>query len=165
MSRGLLVVMLLASTWLGGCCCFGDYRQFMPPERDDQGAVTEARRFFQEQADVLVRQATDGRDAGPWRGGECVSGLGALATDVAVAVITRGHAGGDSAAEVSIDLGQCFDRVVVLLVLTAGVWHAVRAVAYGEDGEVARLGSDPGYLQQESVGGGGDIDFGSDELF
>ena len=159
-----LVVACLAQA--GCCCCFGgDWAQFTPPVREDDLAVEEARRYFQEQADTLVAQLA--HDAGPGNEG-CVSGLGALATEVAAAVISRGHAGGDSAAQVQIDPIGCLTRIVVLVVLTGGVWRAVSIVAESLAGASASVGADPGYLLQETVNPGessSDGNWGSDELF
>jgi len=169
LTRVTLLLLSLASLAQGGCCCcFGsDWAQYTPPVREDEGAVEEARRYFQEHADALVAQVSP--DAGPGGSEGCVSGLGALAFDVAAAVITRGHAGGDSAAQVSIDPGACFRRVVILVVLTAGAWHAVSVVAEGLAGGSASIGTDPGYFLQETVSPPGessyDSDWGSDELF
>lgn len=159
---------LLFATAIGAagcCCCFGgDWQQFAPPTVDDPGAEAEARRYWQENADEVVSRLTE--DTGPLGEGGCVSGLGALATMAVVAVASRGHAGSDSAAEVSIDPGQCFSRIVVLVVLTAGVWRAVSLVADTFDGRSVSFGTVTPYLLQETVGGGSsDSDWGSDELF
>lgn len=158
-----LVVVL--SMWTAGCCCCfgGDWQQFAPPTVDDPGAETEARRYWGENADEVVSRLSD--DAGPLGAEGCVSGLGALATTAVVAVVSRGHAGSDSAAEVSIDPGRCFSQIVVLVVLTAGVWHAVSLVADTLDGRTVSFGTETPYLLQETVGGSGDSDWGSDELF
>ncbi len=163
----LLALVVASLAQAGCCCCFGsDWAQFTPPVREDDLAVEEARRYFQEQADALVAQLA--HDAGPGNEG-CVSGLGALAFDVAAAVITRGHAGGDSAAQVSIDPVGCLSRIVVLVVLTGGAWRAVSIVADSLAGGTASIGADPGYLLQETVSPPGesssDGNWGSDELF
>lgn len=156
------LVVLFAVVASGCCCCFGgDWAQFAPPTTDDAGAMDEARRHFVDQTDELLAQLAV--DAGPSAGG-CTSGVADLAAGVAVAVISRGHAGADSAAQVQIDPLACFTRVVVLVVLTAGVWHAVSITADTLDGTSVSLGSDPGYLLQVDVAGG-DSDFGSDEMF
>ncbi|MBN8610046.1 MAG: hypothetical protein J0L92_05660 [Deltaproteobacteria bacterium] len=145
----------------GCCCCFGgDWSQFAPPTTDDAGAEAEARRHYVAQAQALLAQLAE--DAGGASG--CTSGVADFAARVTVAVISRGHAGSDSAAQVQIDPAACFTRVVVLVVLTEGVWHAVSMVADAIDGRTVALGTDPGYLLQIDVGGG-DSDFGSDEMF
>jgi hypothetical protein len=151
----------------------------MPPSVDDEGASAEARRYLDahrselrlpvDDADLDAGTLVDvGVDAGADAGapsGDCVSGLERLAADVAIAVISRGHAGGDSAAEVQINPGACFERVVVVVVLTAGAWHAVRAIAFDDESrEVARIGDDVEYSVYTTVGSS-DHDFGSDEFF
>jgi hypothetical protein len=154
------------SLGVAGCCfCFGsDWEQFAPPTVDDAGAQAEARRYWQENADGVVGLLTE--DTGPLGAEGCVSGLGALAATAVVAVVSRGHAGSDSAAQVSIEPGRCFSRIMVLVVLTAGVWHAVSLVADTLDGRTVSFGATgTPFLLQETVGGSGDSDWGSDELF
>lgn len=184
-----LVAVLLASMLgaaLPGCCFFGPLAQLAPPTVDDPGASAEAERFVREQIEVLARQVSSVPedpevDAGPGAPGGCAS-LATLALQMTVIVLSRGHAGADSAAEVSVNPGACFWNVVVTVVLTGGVWRAVHARAETFDGQFAEVGTEPDYLFQEQVrpallppasytggggGGGGssDHDWGSDEMF
>lgn len=163
LARMLAVALVVSACALGaGCCCFGG--DWVPPTVDDAGAEAEARRYWAQSADALAAQLE--ADAGPGSDGGCTSGLGALAMDVVVAVVSRGHAGGDSAAQVSIDPGACFSQVLVTVVLTAGVWHAIAVTAETADGRVARLGDDSSYLLYVYVSHDeSDSDWSSDELF
>ena len=144
------------------CCCSGDWA---PPDRDDASATAAARAYLEENGASLRVPGDAGTDAGS-SGEGCVSGLGHLAVDLAIAVASRGHAGGNSAAEVSIDPGACFTKVVVIVVMTAGVWKGIRAVAYDDrDREVIRIGERTPYVVWETVAAPGEHDYGSDELF
>jgi hypothetical protein len=154
-----LLAVIVLTLFQSACCGCGS--DWLPPDRDDEGAKAEARKYVEAHRSQL-RTASDAGTSSS----ECVSGLGALAADVAVAVVSRGHAGGDSAAEVEINPGACFQKIVVLVVLTGGVWHGVRAVAYDATGrEVTSVGDDKTYMLSETVSASGDLDLGSDELF
>lgn len=144
------------------CCCNGDWT---PPDRDDASATAAARDYLDQNGSSLrVSSADAGARDGGASGDGC--GLGHLAVDVAIAVASRGHAGGNSAAEVTINPGACFKKIVVLVVLTAGVWRGIRAVAYDDrDREVIRIGERTPYVVWETVAAPGEHDFGSDELF
>ncbi|GAB4216242.1 MAG: hypothetical protein OHK0013_42520 [Sandaracinaceae bacterium] len=41
------LTVAVAAVAVSGCCCFGDFRQYMLLERDDAGAMAEARRYYQ----------------------------------------------------------------------------------------------------------------------
>ncbi len=154
--------LLALALGVSGCCCFGgDWAQFAPPTTDDAGAQAEARRYYAEQVEPLLAQLTEDTGPGSGCGG---SMLRTLATQAVVTVITRGHSGADSGAQVSVDPGACFARLVVLVVLTAGVWHGVAIVADTLDGRHVSLGSDEGYLIQVDIENG-DSNSGSDEMF
>jgi len=142
---------------LVGACCFGS---LAPPSPDEPGPREAARAYW----DAHVRELAP-PDAGPT--GSCLSGLGALAADVAVAVISRGHAGGEMAGQVRIDVGACVDHAIVLVVLVGGAWRGEQLVAYDASGaELARIGSDGRYwMEYDFRSTGSDVDFGSDELF
>lgn len=140
---------------LCGACCFGN---LAPPSPEEPGPREAARAYWDAHVAELAPP-----DAGA--AGGCLSGLGALATDVAIAVISRGHAGGDAAGEVRIDVGSCVGHAIVLVVLSAGVWRGVRLIAYDDfGGELARIGADPGYRMEYDFQRS-DLDLGSDELF
>lgn len=159
--EGPLLAIALAVLGLSGCCCFGAGGAGSVGSLLDSPPAAEARRYFAENADVLVGQL--GSDAGPGGSADCLPGMGELAALAVVTVVSNGHAGSDPAAQISINPGRCFVNVVVFVVFGAGVWHAVSMRGTTLDGRTASLGTEPIYF--EEVSDETDSDWGSDELF
>lgn len=129
---------------LCACCMSG---ALAPPPPVDDDALREFAHTYaaQHQPELL--------------GGVCSgsSSAGALAEAVAIAIVTRGHAGFDTAADVRLSPATCAVIVVVLVVVVGGVWTAVGARTEDPSGRVvARVGEDR-FFAADSTGGSGDI--------
>lgn len=177
-TRAVALVFFASATLAESTCCCLKWLPEVPEsaaETDEPAIERAARERAESEGRALLASSEPGadagvddagadasvEDAGPTRRSECVSGVGALAFDLGVAVITRGHAGGDPAAQVTFDPAACARRLVVYLVKRGAVFVVVAMVVHDRltNEEVARSGTPPEFTYVE------DVDYGSDEIF
>ena len=174
MPSGRLVIFAVSSALvLAGstCCCLGfltDLPAVPSTEAEDAEIERVARARAEQEGRTLLASeslldagvdAATAADAGTRRSG-CVSGVGALALDLGLAVVSRGHAGGSPGAQVTFNPAACARRLVVHLVREAAGWTVVALVVIDATTEevVAQSGT-PFELVEP------DVDYGSDEFF
>ena len=160
------MLWLAVASGASGCCCFGDFSLPEPRHRateaDDPAITRAAREYLEQHAQELLEPAAARQDPDGGRSGSCRAAILAIGATVLVPVITRGHAGSETAAYAWFDVRECLARVRIVLqwVAATGLWIVIGADTLIGDDTVATLGT-PVHVAPDFD----DYDLGSDEFF
>jgi len=161
----LALAVLAIAAGVSGCCCFGDLSTPPPRRRataaDDPAITSAARDYLEQHARELLEPVA----VPPFPDGgisSCRAAIVAFAASVAVPVITRGHAGTETAAYAEYDIRECFASIRISLqwVAATGAWIVLGAETLAAGAIVATVGT-PLVVAEDYD----DVDVDLDELF